>query len=378
MGIWRQTSPSVVCVKHEGSRLNLWDLFHFSFFLGVARTHTTGIDWRLQCKPRWWPHNKYGMIPPWTASACAAAGTALIGVFTFMDCSPSLFLAHQWGQRRTIDKRRIWIIGASDGIGKELALQLAKNHEAKQIILSSRSRDKLIDIQHEIVSSLDSTCNVSILPMDVCDASSIDTAFEILAKDERIIDTVVFNAGAGSLGLVEESDPKDVGQLMQVNAIWPMIVAPRLLRDSRLFPSPHFVVTASVASVMPVPLSASYAAAKHALLGYFRTVLAELPSSRIHTFLPGPIDTNFHSSTGSSSSKLKQGKERCVELMRTGMKFKQSREFYIARQPLLFLLYLNQLCPSLLMSLVYQRVGPKRRSLWKRGLDLYDPNSWRS
>jgi short-subunit dehydrogenase len=333
---------------------------------------------------------------------CYAAGTAAaIGLFAVMDCSPSLYLSERWQlHRRTRSgappppptparrtPRSYWIIGASAGIGKELALQLAVYREARELILSSRDCDQLAAIQTEI-AALHPACVVTILPMDVCENDSIDAAFAVLKKQSRTstIDTVVLNAGAGSLGLIEDDTVANVERMMRVNAVWPMIVIPQMLRDNKdLFAHPlHLVVTASVASVMPVPLSASYTAAKHALLGYVRTVRAEQPlSTRIHTFLPGPIDTNFHKpankKNGDSRSHniMKQDKARCVALIRHGMTWSRSQEFYIARQPLLSLLYLNQIFPAFCMSAVYQRVRPKRRRIWQQGLDLYDPQSWR-
>jgi short-subunit dehydrogenase len=334
-------------------------------------------------------------------TCCCAAGTAAaLGLFAVMDCSPSLYLSEQWHRRSgggapqlppPLHTRSYWIIGASGGIGQELALQLAVYQEARELILSSRDGDQLEAIRTEI-ATLNPACVVTILPMDVCENTSIDAAFAVLKKQRRAsttIDTVVLNAGAGSLGLIEDDTVANVERMMRVNAVWPMIVIPQMLRGENkdLFAYPlHLVVTASVASVMPVPLSASYAAAKHALLGYIRTLRAEQPlSTRIHTFLPGPIATNFHKAANnkknggdnSSTSIMKQDKARCVALMRHGLTWSRSQEFYIARQPLLSLLYLNQLFPAFCMSAVYQRVGPKRRQIWQQGLDLYDPQSWR-
>ena len=203
--------------------------------------------------------------------------------------------------------------------------------------------------------------------------------------------------------------------------------------------SPSILVTSSVAAKFPVPLSGPYAAAKAALQHYLLTLNAELPNLRIDVVCPGPVDTSFHSNhvqvdegggrrdntqsdttlterqttsktagtthnpngqahnkdkhsyktddrqseettQASSSSRMKMPVDRCVRLMLAAAALRQNNkrglsEFWIAQQPVLIGLYLNQAFPTWMRPL-YSRIGTKRVQMWRDGLDLYDPNSW--
>jgi short-subunit dehydrogenase len=172
--------------------------------------------------------------------------------------------------------------------------------------------------------------------------------------------------------------------LSQQFSLWPMTLTPLLFQCNLFRSRPHIVITSSVAALMPIPLSATYAAAKHALLGCFRSLHAEQPNILLHTIMPGPVDTDFfvHSQplthVPASKSPMKMSVQRCVQLIICTMQLPYSTESWITKQPLLLLLYLQKWLPtSLLHTLLYSRVGPKRIAMWREGLDLWDPNSWR-
>jgi len=55
----------------------------------------------------------------------------------------------------------------------------------------------------------------------------------------------------------------------------------------------------------------------------------------------------------------------------------QYREYWIAPQPTLAVLYLNLIAPGLVRAVINRVVGPKRVDMWREGLDVYDPGSWR-
>ena len=390
------------------------------------------------------------------AVAAAAAGTASL---VFLDADPTLYLADQWWQHRSRMRRWwrrnlhhrssnnknavasarggsatdddddhhdptecIWIVGASSGIGEELAYQLAAESSTSSsssddddgqrrrrlhLILSSRSATQLERVAQGCRRR---SVTVTVLPLDVCRESDLVSAVQKVVSLPHImktpgggggVDTVVLNVGAGHLSPALETSPATAETVWRRNALWPMILTP-LLFQHNVFRSgrpPHLVVTSSVAAVLPVPLSAAYAAAKHAGLGYFRSLAAERPDVRLHVVLPGPVDTAFHQnrvqepqhdknnsnnksgvkvvSKEKESSALKMPVERCARLVRSAMRFRHSRESWIAPQPVLTALYLQQLAPGWMQSIVYRRVGPKRVALHRAGLDLYDPASWK-
>jgi short-subunit dehydrogenase len=129
-----------------------------------------------------------------------------------------------------------------------------------------------------------------------------------------LIDTVIFNAGTGHLSPAIETSSTTIDQIWKQTARYPMMIIPlilssRLSNDHSLNPNnptgtlvppilkhidrPHFVITSSIAAMIPVPLSSVYGAAKAALWSYSRTLQCEYPNLLLHTIMPGPVDTNF-------------------------------------------------------------------------------------
>lgn len=344
----------------------------------------------------------------------AAAASSVGFIFASMDCNPDLFLYHWIFQRRNNQAfagQCVWIVGASSGIGEELAYRLSSS--AARLILSSRSEAKLQTVARRCQLK-HPQCAIEILPLDVSQStqSGSDDYYwqEKLQKLPSFPDIIVLNAGKGHLSPVTETKVSVMNDMMQTNALWIMTFLPAFLQyRSRYFEQnnhhhqasqasklPHLVVTSSVAGILPVPLSASYAASKHAVMGYLRSFQAECPDQiRIDIICPGPIDTNFHVNSAAERktnkghmidragatkpSPLKMPIERCVDLMMTAMDrpSRTGREVWIAQQPTLMALYLQQFMPGLLSWSLRRVVGPKRVQLWQEGLDLYDPESWK-
>lgn len=310
-----------------------------------------------------------------TAAACVL-GTWAVSL-PFLDCNPSIY----WYDRLHLvnhgylANKRVWILGASSGIGEELVYQLAASGCAT-IIMSSRSPDKLQAVARRCKQN-HPQCECQILPLDVTDT---DNMSKVVAKLPEL-DLVFLNAGQGHLSPALQTSPETVQSMISTNAIWPMIVTPYLLRKQPLRP-PHLVVTSSIAGKLPVPLSAAYAASKFALHGYFSSLQCERPDLRIDLMCPGPVDTDFHGQNNNvniakKSSPFKLSVTRCVQIMLAGTcQPGGNKEVWIARPPTLFALYIHQLAPSFFQRVVLSRVGPRRIRMWEQGLDLYDPDSW--
>jgi len=201
------------------------------------------------------------------------------------------------------------------------------------------------------------------------------------------------NAGTGQLQPAAVCSHDFAEQLFKVNTLAPIALTQILLQRGALREDrgKHIVITSSVAAKFGVPLSAAYAASKHALHGYYNSLTAELPWLRVDLVCPGSTDTNFHSSherkpatgrgandpsTEPKKNKLKMQASRCSRLIVSSMTCNRGGEFWIAEHPVLLGLYINQHFPAIFQKTL-SRVGPMRVEAWKQGMDLYDPDTWR-
>ena len=89
----------------------------------------------------------------------------------------------------SLSGRKIWLIGASEGIGFALAEQLLG--AGAQIALSARNRDKLQEIAQRFPPQ-----QSLILPLDVTDLASIHAAWEKLCDSWICLDSAIYNAGS--------------------------------------------------------------------------------------------------------------------------------------------------------------------------------------
>ena len=337
----------------------------------------------------------------------ATAATAAVSSFAFMDADPSLwffdrFFCSDDRRHKYFDEKRIWITGASSGIGRELAHQLA-SHNA-QLVLSGRSHERLQQVANECNNIILQNNNnnkendvinnaVQIEPFDVLQTEEIDRIVDRVGH----CDCVILNAGEGHLSTSTTTPLEQTERLFQVNTMSTIRLVQTLLRkqrprvpnqqkDTSLLSSQQqqqdeklqLVVTLSVAAKFGVPLLSSYAAAKHALRGYFVSLACERSDDvRVDLPCPGPVDTGFVlAKSSSSSSNLKLTPQRCARLMISSMvRPGIGGETWIAKQPTLLFCLLQQYAPALANYLLLRKMGPLRVAIYEAGLDLYDPKS---
>ncbi|GAX15425.1 dehydrogenase/reductase SDR family member 7 [Fistulifera solaris] len=298
---------------------------------------------------------------------------------SILDCSPSMYFYEKWNRLVTTPSRSnnktLWIIGASSGIGKEVALL----QPTSQLILSSRSKRKLQQVAVEFSrKTRHRSENMPILlPFDITLPRQVRRAIRQLPAR---VDAVWINAGVGGqLSTVEGMNPSYVRQLFETNTLGPMRLIQLLCQERPDIR--HFIVTSSVAGHLPVPLSSAYAASKHALHGFLKSLTAEQPQLRVDVLCPGTVDTPFHPRSRATQS-MKMSATRCAHIVTAAMRRKRPRQGYnevwIARQPTLSAMYLYQWFPTITQAIISRYAGPKRVSIWKHGLDVYDPCSWKT
>ncbi|RZT97887.1 SDR family oxidoreductase [Rivibacter subsaxonicus] len=185
------------------------------------------------------------------------------------------------------------ITGASDGIGAELARQIAARDKAgAALVLAARSEDKLANVAAECAAlgaqTLVQRCDVAV----EADCKTLVAA--TVARFGRI-DVLVNNAGMSAHALFE--DVTDLGwyrRLMDINlwgAVWCTQAALPHLKASR----GRIVGVSSLAGLNGVPGRTAYSASKFAMNGFFEALRTEVSAHGISVTLayPGVVDTQI-------------------------------------------------------------------------------------
>lgn len=181
----------------------------------------------------------------------------------------------------------VWITGASSGIGEACALAFAR--EGARLVLSSRRVAELERVRRACERSDDHL----VVPLDLGQSETLPVAVnEVLARRGHV-DVLLNNGGVSQRSLAVDADPAVERALMEVNYFGPVALTKALLPAMRARRAGHVVVVSSVMGYVGTPGRSTYAAAKHALHGYFDSLRAEVWREGLHVTLvcPGYVRT---------------------------------------------------------------------------------------
>src|ERR1700712_1406119 len=186
------------------------------------------------------------------------------------------------------NQKAIWITGASSGIGEALAY--AFSFRGAKLILSGRRTDELERVQ----MSCKYPDEVKILHLDLSDSSSLENKTAEAIRCFGQIDILVHNGGISQRSLVIETSMDVHRRVMEVDYFSYVAISKAILPHFISRHAGHFVVTSSVMGKIGTPMRSAYAAAKHALHGFFDCLRAEVSAQNIKVTIltPGYIKTN--------------------------------------------------------------------------------------
>jgi short-subunit dehydrogenase len=194
--------------------------------------------------------------------------------------------------------QRIWITGASSGIGRAMALAYAAR--GARVVLSARRRDVLEAVR----DSCPYPEEIRIVTLDQADLNgSAAAAREALAVFGGL-DLVVLNGGISQRSLAMDTVVAVDEQLMRVNYLSNVAMIKAILPALVAQSSAQIAVVSSLVGVIGSPYRSGYAASKHALHGFFDSLRAELPEHVGVTILcPGFVktDVSVNALTGDGS-----------------------------------------------------------------------------
>ena len=174
------------------------------------------------------------------------------------------------------------VTGASAGIGRALAILLAKN--GAKLALNARSVDKLAKLSGELPGS-------AVFPADMSDEPAVrEMVRDVEARFGRL-DILVNNAGRGMHGSLEAIDTKDYRRLLDLNVVGPLVAMQAAIPVMRRQGAGAIVNISSGTALMYAPGLSGYSATKRALGGLSLTARGELAGENIAVSVVYPYVT---------------------------------------------------------------------------------------
>ncbi len=255
----------------------------------------------------------------------------------------------------------VWITGASSGIGEALTYELVKH--GTKLIISARRKDELERVKGNCPSAAQRF--IRILPLDLSEPSTLKLSVEVAIQLFGHIDILINNGGISQRSLAKETTLDVDRRIMEVDYFGSIGLTKHLLPHFIKRNAGHFVIVSSVMGKIGTPYRTGYAAAKHALHGFFDSLRAELWKDSKNIFVtlvcPGWINTNLSITAllgdGSPQNKKddthQQGMKPAVfakKMIQAIQKKKQ--EVYIGGSKEVLAIYLKRFLPGLFSKIV--------------------------
>src|SRR6266404_6020453 len=191
-----------------------------------------------------------------------------------------------------LDNCSALITGASAGIGREFARQLATR--ARTIVLVARREQRLNELENEL-HNRNAELQVHTRVVDLCDKTQIDELVRWLEQNKIEVDFLINNAGLGDYGSIATSDPERDERIIQVNVTALTLLTRRLLPQMIAKRRGAILNVSSSAGFLPIPGMAVYAATKTYVNSFSEALRAELRGSGVTAtaLCPGPVHTEF-------------------------------------------------------------------------------------
>lgn len=193
--------------------------------------------------------------------------------------------------------KKIWITGASSGIGRALAFEYASRYQGEVTLgLVGRNSTQLQSIATELSDRFQATC--LIYTCDVRDAACLNSAAESFMQQVGTPNIVIANAGVSIGTLTEHAEDltafqtvMDTNVMGLVHTFQPFVNAMQQARKNGA--QAQLVGVASVAGIRGLPGSGAYSASKAAAITYLESLRAEMQQHDIAvtTIAPGYIRT---------------------------------------------------------------------------------------
>ncbi len=193
------------------------------------------------------------------------------------------------------------ITGASGGLGKEFAIQIAQ--KGLNLILVARRADSLQKVANDIKNQYG--VNVETIVSDLTSPNAIESLVTHIKKNNFDIGLLVNNAGFGSYGLFHELSIENELNMVDLNIRVPLELTGKILPGFIQKGKGGIIFLGSVGSYQPTPFFANYSATKAWNLLFAEALYGELKPKGIDVICltPGYTRTEFQSTAGNKDQK---------------------------------------------------------------------------
>lgn len=205
------------------------------------------------------------------------------------------------------------VTGASRGIGRSIALELARSGISVAINYNS-SYEKAKELLYEIKKFNE---NVNIYKADVSNEIEVSEMVHKIESDLGKVDILINNAGISQIGLFTDMTSDERDRMIGVNLIGAMNVTKAVLPSMIHYKSGNIINISSMWGEVGASCEVVYSASKAGLIGFTKALAKEVAPSgiRVNCISPGVIDTDMNSElTASDIEELIDG----IPLMRIG------------------------------------------------------------
>jgi short-subunit dehydrogenase len=192
--------------------------------------------------------------------------------------------------KRNLRGSRAIVTGASSGIGRAVAGELARNGAG--VVVVARREDRLRELVAQI-SPLGTP--IEMVAGDITDPAIRQQALDAALSKLGGLDILVNNAGVGATGFFENAAPERLRRLMEVN-FFSLVEMTRLaLPVLKQGVHPIVVNVSSILGHRGVPYNSEYSASKFAVQGFSESIRAEFTKLGIDVLVvsPGTTETEF-------------------------------------------------------------------------------------
>lgn len=172
--------------------------------------------------------------------------------------------------------KRYWLVGASEGLGRELALTMSR--AGIEVIVSARSEDRLKDLVDELPG------RASYVTVDVTDRAAVEAA----AKSVGPIDGMVYLAGAYWPMKSGEWDSEKAEMMAEVNYLGASRVVGSVINDMVARDAGHIVLTGSLSGFRGLAGTIGYGASKAGIMYLAEGMYADLRKTGVQVQLANP------------------------------------------------------------------------------------------